>query len=75
MNYLTSWNVEMNIADEEGGLTPLHLAVISGNSKVVRKLLIKGADKNKKDKSGKLPADLAKENEYKNILELLVIKN
>ena len=67
--------MDINIADEEGGLTPLHLAVISGNSRVVRKLLIKGADKNILDKSKKLPSDLAKENEYKNILELLVLIN
>jgi palmitoyltransferase len=45
VNYLTSWDIDINVADEEGGLTPLHLAVISGNSRVVRKLLIKGADK------------------------------
>ena len=31
--------------DHEGGLTPLHLAVLAGNSKVVRKLLINGANK------------------------------
>lgn len=45
MNFLTNWTIEFNERDTEGGLTPLHLAVISGNSRVVRKLLIKGADR------------------------------
>ena len=45
MNFLTNWTKELNERDSEGGLTPLHLAVISGNSRVVRKLLIKGADR------------------------------
>ncbi len=42
---MTSWNVKLDVTDYEGNLTPLHLAVISGNSKVVRKLLIKGANR------------------------------
>lgn len=45
INFLTNWTKELNETDAEGGLTPLHLAVISGNSRVVRKLLIKGADR------------------------------
>jgi len=51
----------MDKPDQEGGLTPLHLGVISGNSRLVRKLLIKGANKNTKDKNGKTAFDLAKE--------------
>lgn len=45
MNFLINWTQDMNQRDLEGGLTPLHLAVISGNSRVVRKLLIKGANR------------------------------
>ena len=41
--FLTSWNVKINLPDNDGNFTPLHLAVISGNAKVVRRLLIKGA--------------------------------
>ena len=54
VNYLSSWKIEMNLKDFEGGLTPLHLAIISGNSRVVRRLLIKGADKNATVKKRKL---------------------
>ena len=41
VNFLCAWNVPLDIQDNEG-LTPLHLAVISGNSRIVRVLLIKG---------------------------------
>ena len=46
VNYLISekWEVPINMQDNDG-LTPLHLDVISGNSRIVKKLLIKGADK------------------------------
>lgn len=43
-----------------------------GNSRVVRKLLIKGADRFIRDKNNKTPMDLAKDNEYNNIMGLLV---
>jgi ankyrin repeat protein len=33
---------------ENEGLTPLHLGCMSGNSRVVKRLLIKGADKLRK---------------------------
>lgn len=46
--YLTTWGCSPNVTDTESGLTPLHLAVISGNPRVVRRLLIKGADKTMK---------------------------
>ena len=46
VTYLTSWGSPLNLQDKESGLTPLHLAVISGNPRVVRRLLIKGAKKN-----------------------------
>lgn len=60
--------MNINKPDQEGFLTPLHLGVISGNSKLVRKLLIKGADKKLKDKGGKTPITLAIDQEYNNIL-------
>lgn len=53
-------------------LTPLHLAVISGNTRVVRKLLIKGADKTILDKQSKTATDIARENGFSNILKMLV---
>lgn len=44
--YLVTLGCSPNVPDKESGLTPLHLAVISGNPRIVRKLLIKGANKN-----------------------------
>jgi len=70
-NFLTSWRCPVNETDLESGFTSLHLAVLSGNAKVVRRILTKGADKNIKDKDGRTPLDIAKENEYKNITQLL----
>ena len=72
VTFILSWNPQLDLKDQEGGLTPLHLAVISGNSRVVRKLLIKGSDRSILDNNNKTPADLARENEYINILGMLV---
>lgn len=69
--YLSSWKTEINLPDNDGKYTPLHLGVISGNAKVVRRLLIKGADVNIVDKTGKTPSDLAKANEFGNIYEMI----
>lgn len=44
---------------------------MSGNSKVVHRLLIRGADKSIQDRDEKTPRDLAIENEYNNIAMLL----
>ena len=41
---LLSWGGSINTQDEDGH-TPLHLAALSGNSRIVRNLLIKGADR------------------------------
>jgi ankyrin repeat protein len=71
--YLTSWPVNINLPDNDGHYTPLHLGVISGNAKVVRRLLIKGADITIKDKNRKTASDLAKMNEFGNIYEMIVL--
>jgi len=69
--FLTSWGCDPNEKDLEFGCTPLHLAISSGNGKVVRRLLVKGADKNIKNNEGKLPIDIARENDYEGIVDLL----
>ena len=52
-------------------MTPLHLAVISGNTKIVRKLLMKGGDRQIEDKNEKTPMDIATDNNYVNIMAML----
>ena len=55
-------------------MTPLHLGVMSGNGRIVKKLLLKGCDRNIRAFNGKLALDLALENEYKNISEMIIDK-
>lgn len=62
VNFLCSLNSQnLDLQDIEG-LTPLHLGVVSGNSRVVRKLLIKGSIVDIMDKNNKKALDVAKEN-------------
>lgn len=49
----------MDCQDFTYGMTPLHLAVMSGNGRIVKKLLIKGCDRDIPNYNGKLPLDLA----------------
>lgn len=74
-NFLTSWGASPNEQDYDSKLTPLHLAAISGNPKVIRKLLAKGADRSLKNSEGKRAIDLARENEYEGIAQILQDKN
>ncbi|EGR27816.1 hypothetical protein IMG5_188420 [Ichthyophthirius multifiliis] len=60
----------INQPDNEN-LTPLHLAVISGNARIVKKLLLKGANRNLKNTLNKTPAQIAKEKEYFNIEQMI----
>lgn len=69
--YLASWGLDMNVQDKDGSFTPLHLAVISGNVRIVRRLLLKGASRTLKDKKGKTPIDLAREQQSTNLINLL----
>lgn len=48
---------------------------MSGNTRLVKKLLISGADKLLRGKDNKTPADVAIENEYHNIHQMLVKKD
>jgi palmitoyltransferase len=48
---------------------------MSGNSRVVKRLLVKGACKNAKDNKGLTAADIAKENEFLNIFRMLTEEN
>jgi palmitoyltransferase ZDHHC13/17 len=61
----------LNSQDYEG-LTALHLACMSGNSRVVKRLLLKGADKNIKCLKQRTALDVARESEFSNIEKMLV---
>jgi palmitoyltransferase len=60
----------VNVVDIEGH-TPLHLACVSGNSRIVRHLLLKGARIDISDKRGRVPMDLAQESNFGEIIALL----
>ena len=47
------------------------VAVIYGQTRIVRRLLIKGAKRYIKNCEGKSPIEIARENEYKNITKML----
>jgi palmitoyltransferase len=49
----------MDCQDFTYGMTPLHLAVMSGNGRIVKKLLIKGCDRNIANYSGKKAIEIA----------------
>lgn len=63
-------NIKINIKDNDGQ-TPLFLATLYGNTKIVRRLLMKGANRMIKNSKGQLPIDIARENEFKNIIKML----
>ena len=65
---------ELDLQDFTHGLTPLHLAVMAGNGRIVKKLLMNGCDRNVKNYNGKLALDVAQENEYRNISEMIIDK-
>jgi len=62
--YLLAWKAEVNAVDING-ISPLQLAIKSAeelkSSRSVRHLLIKGADRNNRDKNGRTPMDIVKE--------------
>ena len=70
IDFLFAWNVPLDYQDDKGE-TALHLAVQSGHSLIVKKLVQKGANKLIRNKEGKLPADIAKENNFDYILQML----
>ena len=67
---LLSWPIKVELKDEDGR-TPLHLATITGNSRIIRNLLLKGAERSILDKRNKTAMIIAVENNYANIIEML----
>jgi palmitoyltransferase len=60
----------IDLKDAEGN-TALNLAVIHGNTRIVRRLLIAGADRYIRDNNNKTPLDIALESKYKTIDKML----
>lgn len=52
-------------------MTALHLAAMTGNVRIVKKLLLRGANRNLKDAKGLTAASTAEESQYHNITNLL----
>ena len=67
---LLSWPVGVNVQDDDGH-SPLHLATIAGNSRIVRNLLLKGSKRDLVDKKGKLAIDIAVENNNASLIAML----
>lgn len=79
LNVLLSWIHDVNVKNEEGN-TPLHYLVFSGKkflnnkiekSKLIKKLVMKGADLNIKNNKGLTALDLARSRNITNIVDML----
>lgn len=69
--YLLSLNeVKLDVQDNQGQ-TPLFLATLYGNTRIVRRLLMKGANRRIRNMQKKLPIDIARENNFHNITKML----
>lgn len=56
---LIAWGAELDKQDFTYGMTPLHLAVMSGNGRIVKKLLVRGCDRTIKNYSNRSALDIA----------------
>ena len=70
-DFLLSYKrVNINFCDKEGR-TPLHIAVLSENINLIKKLVRFGADKNAKDNNDNTPLELAEIKKKKNVVKIL----
>ena len=67
---LLAWEHPTNCYDNDG-LTPLHLGTMAGNIRIVRYLLMKGAERLQKDNIGRTAIDAATENHMNALIPLL----
>lgn len=56
---LIAWKAELDAQENVHGATPLHLAVIAGNTRIVKWLLLAGCDRDIVNKKGQKAWDLA----------------
>ncbi len=68
-------NPDLVSRKDDGGDTPLHLAVFRGNRDLVELLLANHADVNAKDKRGLTPLNWASNLDEKDVAELLLAGN
>lgn len=68
---LIAWGAEIDRQEHQHGMAPLHLAVLSGNSKVVRRLLQSGCDRSLTNLKGQTALDLAVEKGYVSIAKMI----
>ena len=57
----------INTGDNNGN-TVLHISAFNGDFRIVKKLLLYGGDKFKKNDNGQLPVDLSKDNFVRKVL-------
>ena len=74
VDLLLDLGANINARDEEGN-NCLHYAVNSNNPNLVKKLIIRGADKNIKNQKNETPLDLAIQKNYTKLINILQAKN
>lgn len=67
---LVSWSLNLDKQDCDGE-TPLHFATIADAKRIIRNLLLKGANRHIKDSKSRTPADIAKEHGNLPLVKLL----
>ena len=68
---LLSWDRTMIETMDNEGQTPLHLATIAGSARIIRTLLVKGANRNARDNKMQTALDIAKQNRQQSLISLL----
>ena len=74
VDLLLDLGANINARDNEGN-NCLHYAAVSNNASLLKKLLVRGADKTITNDKNQLPLDLARENNFGNIVNILSAKN